>query len=94
MILRAAMLLVLLLPAACGTALGNRTTVTGVGADDLLKLRAGPGLNYRIVLGLPNGTELRRGVCSVELGQLWCEVALADAPAIRGYAAADYLTGS
>ncbi|SHJ25003.1 SH3 domain-containing protein [Wenxinia saemankumensis] len=92
MSLRAAALVALLLPAACAAVVGDRAVVTGVGAEDLLKLRAGPGLNYTVVLGLPDGTELRRGDCAVELGQLWCAVTLSDAPGIGGYVAADYLS--
>lgn len=72
----------------------GRTTVQNVGADDLLKLRGGPGLGFKVILGLPDGTELIRRRCVTEIGQLWCLVALADAPGITGYVSADYLTGS
>jgi hypothetical protein len=30
----------------------------GVEGDDMLKMRAGPGVGYKIVLGLPNGAAL------------------------------------
>lgn len=73
------------------TATGSRVTVTGAG-DDLLKLRSGPGLEYKVLLGLPDGTALRRRDCVTELGQLWCRVALADAPQVTGFVSADYLT--
>lgn len=69
----------------------SRAVVTGAGAE-LLKLRAGPGLGYNIILGLPDGTVLLRRGCTTELGQLWCRVALARAPGITGYVSADYLT--
>lgn len=73
------------------TPAGN-TVVTGAGPDDLLKLRAGPGLNFNVVLGLPDGTQLQQRNCVTELGQRWCQVSLAAAPAITGYVSADYLT--
>lgn len=75
------------------SAFNRRTTVQNVGADDLLKLRAGPGLGFAVRLGLPNGTPLIRSGCVTEIGQLWCQVALADAPGITGYVSADYLEG-
>lgn len=78
--------------ASCGGIVGDRTTVQGTGLDDLLKLRSGPSLGHNVILGLPDGTELTRRNCVTELGQRWCEVALADAPRITGYVSADYLT--
>ena len=81
----------LLLIAGCGATLSGRTTVMGTGPDELLKLRGGPGLGYRVILGLPDGTELVRRDCVTEIGQLWCRVSLADAPSITGYVSADYL---
>ena len=71
---------------------GGRAVVAGAGPDELLKLRAGPGLGYRIILGLPDGTRVLRRDCITEVGQLWCRVSLADAPKITGYVAEDYLT--
>jgi uncharacterized protein YraI len=70
---------------------GSRTVVERAGPDELLKLRAGPGLGYRVILGLPDGTELIRRDCVTEVGQLWCRVALADAPSVTGFVSADYL---
>lgn len=81
----------LLLVASCGGISGNSTVVKGTGPDDLLKLRAGPGLGYRVVLGLPDGTSLNRRDCVTEVGQLWCQVSLSSAPRITGYVSADYL---
>lgn len=78
--------------AGCANITGDRVQVTGTGADDMLKLRAGPGLGFNAVLGLPDGTQLRRGDCVTEVGQRWCKVTLADAPRISGYVAADYLS--
>lgn len=84
-------ILTLMLLASCGGLASDRTVVTGTGPEELLKLRAGPGLGFNVVLGLPDGTALNRGACVTEVGQLWCKVALADAPRITGYVSADYL---
>ena len=80
--------------AGCSGGAGGRAVVRGAGADDFLRLRAGPGLGYSAVLGLPDGTEVLRRRCVTEVGQLWCLVALADAPQLSGYVAADYLSPS
>ena len=88
--MRLALILTLAL-AGCAAGPGTRVTVEGVGEDDFLRLRAGPGLGYRATLGLPDGTAVIRRDCVTELGQLWCEVALAEAPGVRGYVSADYL---
>ena len=86
------LLLALTLIAGCAVGTGGRTVVKGAGPDELLKLRAGPGLGFRVILGLPDGTALRRRDCVTEIGQLWCRVSLVDAPAITGYVSADYLS--
>ena len=75
-----------------GTLVGNRVVVEGAGSDELLKLRSGPSLEYNVILGLPDGSQLIRRRCVTEMGQLWCKVALARAPAIEGYVSADYLS--
>lgn len=85
-------LLTLMLVAGCVGATGGRTVVDGAGPDELLKLRGGPGLGFRIILGLPDGTELIRRDCVTEMGQLWCRVSLRDAPHVTGYVSADYLS--
>lgn len=87
-----ASLVALTLFAGCAGVTGDRVQVTGTGADDMLKLRSGPGLGFNVVLGLPEGTQLRRRDCVTEVGQRWCRVTLAGAPGIDGYVAADYLT--
>ncbi|MFB2533454.1 SH3 domain-containing protein [Paracoccus sp. p3-h83] len=65
--------------------------VRGAGPDDLLKLREGPGLEHRIIIGLPDGTRLTRQNCMTTKGKLWCRVVLTDRPNVSGYVAADYL---
>ncbi len=87
------LLATLLLAAGCGAGSGALTRVDRVGEEEFLKLRAGPGLGFRVILGLPEGTPLRQKHCVTELGQLWCKVALEEAPGLAGYVAADYLTG-
>lgn len=87
-----AALLALMLVANCASIAGNRAVVAGAGPDDLLKLRAGPGLGFKVIVGLPDGTELMRGDCVTELGQRWCRVSLANAPGLNGYVSADYLS--
>ena len=78
--------------ARCTGVIGSRVVVERAGPDEILKLRAGPGLGFKVVLGLPDGTELIRRDCVTELGQKWCRVSLPDAPGVTGYVSADYLT--
>lgn len=81
----------LLVMAGCVSIGSTPAVVTGAGPDDFLKLRAGPGLGYKILMGLPDGTVLERHDCVTEVGQLWCRVSLANAPHVKGYVSADYL---
>jgi uncharacterized protein YraI len=85
-------LLAVLFVTACSDITGSRAVVEGAGDDEFLKLRAGPGLGFSVVLGLPDGTQVTRHDCVTELGQLWCRVSLAAAPQIDGYVSADYLS--
>ena len=85
-------ILIIMLASGCSNFTNDRALVVGAGPDELLKLRAGPGLGYRIVLGLPDGTLLNRRDCVTEVGQLWCRVSLTAAPQISGYVSADYLS--
>jgi len=75
-----------------GCAVSGGTVVKGAGPDDLLKLREGPGLNHKIILGLPDGTRLTRHSCVTTAGKLWCMVSLTDKPGVSGYVSADYLS--
>lgn len=77
---------------AAGCAVGAGVVVKGAGPNDLLKLREGPGLNYGIIVGLPDGTRLTRHNCMTNNGKLWCRVSLAAKPGVSGYVSADYLS--
>lgn len=74
-----------------GCAASTGTIVRGAGPDDLLKLRAGPGLHHKIIMGLPDGTRLSRQNCLTVQGKVWCKVSLTDTPRVSGYVSADYL---
>lgn len=76
---------------ATGCAAGSGAVVKGAGPDDLLKLREGPGLDQKIIIGLPDGTRLTRQNCVTTNGKVWCKVFLTDKPRISGYVSADYL---
>lgn len=85
---------VMLLAACADGAIGpGKKVVVQRAGDDLLKLRTGPGLSYRVLLGLPDGTALTQHSCVTEAGQLWCRVSLPGAPRMAGYVSADYLAG-
>ncbi|RDC71827.1 SH3 domain-containing protein [Rhodovulum sp. 12E13] len=71
--------------------IAGRSVVTGVGADDMLKLRAGPGTGFRIVAGLPEGSVVVNRGCSRVGGTPWCEVELAESRGLRGYVSGHYL---
>lgn len=85
-------LLAVTLLAGCLNVTGSRVTVERAGPDELLKMRAGPGLGFRVIVGLPDGTELIQRDCVTEAGQRWCRVSLAEAPSLTGFVAADYLS--
>ena len=74
-----------------GCAVGSGAIVKGAGPDDLLKLREGPGLEHKIIIGLPDGTPLTRQNCLTTNGKVWCKVFLTDKPSVSGYVSADYL---
>lgn len=87
-----ALLIALVIVAGCEGAVTGGAVVKGAGEGEFLKLRAGPGLGFKTILGLPDGTQLTRRACVTEVGQLWCKVGLAAAPGITGYVSADYLS--
>lgn len=80
-----------MLVSGCTSGLGSSAEVAGAGPDEFLRLRAGPGLGFRVILGLPDETKLIRRDCVEESFQLWCRVSLAAAPSVTGYVSADYL---
>ena len=82
-------LLALMMIAGC--AVGSGAVVKGAGPDDLLKLREGPGLDHKIIIGLPDGTRLTRQDCVKNNGKVWCRVFLTERPGVSGYVSADYL---
>ena len=66
--------------------------VAGVEADDMLKMRAGPGTGYKVIVGLPNGAVLRVQRCEDTGGsRRWCIVNLKQARALKGYVSWHYL---
>ena len=65
--------------------------VYGVQGEDMLKLRAGPGTGYVVLLGLPNGTVVRVTACQMVGGTNWCTVHLDKAPTVRGFVSDQYL---
>ena len=70
---------------------GQYYAVSGVEDDDMLKLRAGPGTGYKIILGLPNGTVLRLHSCDQTGSTRWCKVSLKEARGFKGYVSWGYL---
>lgn len=82
----------LLFVGGCGNISGSEAVVERTGEAEFLKLRAGPGLGFSVILGLPDGTSLIRRDCVTEVGQLWCRVSLTAAPQITGYVSADYIS--
>lgn len=69
----------------------GRYEVHGVEGDDMLKMRAGPGTGYIVIVGLPNGTVLRVQSCQQTGGTRWCDVYLERARGLRGYVSWAYL---
>lgn len=68
--------------------------VTGVAADDMLKMRAGPGTGYKVIVGLPNGTQVYTHGCDRVGGTPWCKITLKAARGLKGYVSGHYLTGN
>jgi len=65
--------------------------VVGVEDDDMLKMRAGPGTGYNVIVGLPNGTVLRIHNCEQIGGTQWCKVSLKQSRGLKGYVSWHYL---
>lgn len=82
--------------AACGAAPAKAEPkgyyeVSGVEADDMLKMRAGPGTGYRVIVGLPNGAALWVYGCERSGSTSWCKVSLKQARGLKGYVSGAYL---
>ncbi|WP_170327469.1 SH3 domain-containing protein [Ruegeria arenilitoris] len=75
---------------AAAASLG-RYEVFGVENGDMLKLRAGPGTGFNVIVGLPNGTALRVHSCEQTGGTRWCRVSLQRARGLKGYVSWAYL---
>nr|WP_170561333.1 SH3 domain-containing protein [Ruegeria atlantica] len=65
--------------------------VFGVEDGDMLKMRAGPGTGFNVIVGLPNGTALRVHTCEQTGGTRWCRVSLKRARGLKGYVSWAYL---
>ena len=76
-------------PAAAGWR--ERYEVYGVTDNDMLKMRAGPGTGYIVIVGLPNGAVVRVDSCQLIGGTRWCKIALEQARALKGYVSSSYL---
>lgn len=88
--LRAALLAGLtLLPVAAHAADPYR--VAGVEDEDLLKMRAGPGTGFDVIVGLPNGTRLLVQSCERSGATVWCKVSLDRARRLKGYVSQAYI---
>ena len=69
----------------------DKYEVHGVEGEDMLKMRAGPGLGYVVIVGLPNGTLVHVESCQLIGGTSWCKVALDAARTLKGYVSFTYL---
>jgi uncharacterized protein YraI len=69
----------------------GRYEVYGVEEGDMLKMRAGPGTGYIVIVGLPNGTALRVHSCEQTGGTRWCRVSLDRVRQLKGYVSWAYL---
>lgn len=65
--------------------------VWGVEGEDMLKMRAGPGVGYRVIVGLPNGTLVRVQSCEQTGSTRWCKASLKAARGLKGYVSWAYL---
>ncbi len=76
---------------AAGIGVRGFYEVVGVEDNDMLKMRAGPGTGYKVILGLPNGTVLRLHECDQTGGTRWCKVSLEQTRQLKGYVSWAYL---
>jgi uncharacterized protein YraI len=71
---------------------GPLETVTGVPANDVLNVRAGPGTSHRIVGALGNGSQVRVLGCQIQGNARWCQIEMQTDMRERGWVNARYLT--
>ncbi len=69
----------------------GRYEVYGVEEGDMLKMRAGPGTGYIVIVGLPNGTAVRVHSCEQTGSTRWCRVSLDRVRQLKGYVSWAYL---
>lgn len=65
--------------------------VVGVKGEELLKMRAGAGTGFKIILGLPAGTLLQVYSCEQAGHTSWCKVSLKNEPSLKGFVSSAYL---
>ena len=65
--------------------------VVGVQTEEFLKMRAGPGTGFKVLLGLPEGTLLQLYSCERAGHTSWCKVSLKNEPSVKGYVSSAYL---
>ena len=82
---------ILLAIAGPSAARSNLYEVHGVKEGDMLKMRAGIGTGYRVVLGLPNGTRVRVSTCEASGSVQWCKVTLKEFASVSGWVSMSYL---
>lgn len=69
----------------------NLYEVFGVKDGEMLKMRAGIGTVYRVIVGLPNGTVVRVQKCEASGAVQWCRVSLQEARSLVGWVSMSYL---
>lgn len=71
---------------------GPLVSVTGVPANDVLNVRAGPGTNFGIVGALGNGSQVRNLDCQTQGNARWCHIEMMTDMRERGWVNARFLT--
>ncbi|TCS64469.1 SH3 domain-containing protein [Primorskyibacter sedentarius] len=89
--LAAAALMAAVLANPANADMRNRHEVYGVDEGDMLKMRAGAGTGYIVIVGLPNGSVVRVHECEQTGSTRWCRVSLDRAPGLKGYVSWAYL---
>jgi hypothetical protein len=74
-----------------GGGLDDFYVVGGVEEGDMLKMRAGPGTGYNVIVGIPNGTVLRVYSCEQTGSTRWCKATLQQPRGLTGYVSWAYL---